>query len=169
MLANCRALNRSLSSVTWTSVGETTTAAPSAKPLRDAVSNRDRSEIVLQNIGELEKEEDLPQTDIAALDRMRRLAAKPRDVLSDIHTHAAAACRRLYRQRNLVLHAGRTDAVALRASLRTAAPLVGAGFDRIVHAHYVDGLKPLEIAARARIALATVNTLGGPSCIDLLA
>jgi hypothetical protein len=41
--------------------------------------------------------------------------------------------RRLYRQRNLVLHWGRMNAVGLRAALRTAAPLVGAGMDRIAH------------------------------------
>jgi|SRR5579871_294690 len=75
---------------------------------------------------------------------------------------------RLYRQRNLVLHGGKTDGVALRASLRTAAPLVGAGMDRIAHAWYVDGLSPLELAARARISLDTVGSADSRKCVDLL-
>ena len=72
------------------------------------------------------------------------------------------AFRRLYRQR------GRTDGVALQASLRTAAPLVGVGIDRIIHAHYVDGLSSLQLVARAKVSLATVGTKSGPACTRLL-
>ena len=75
---------------------------------------------------------------------------------------------RLYRQRNMVLHGARMDAVALRASLRTAAPLVGAGIDRIIHAHYVGKVAPLPLTARAQIALATIGTEGGPRITTLL-
>ena len=51
-----------------------------------------------------------------------------------MHTHMEAALLRLYRRRNLVMHAGRIDAVASRAALRTTAQIVGAAFDRIAHA-----------------------------------
>jgi hypothetical protein len=49
-------------------------------------------------------------------------------------------------------------AVALRSSLRTAAPLVGAGFDRLAHAHYVNKLAPKALAAHARTALQTITS-----------
>ena len=133
-----------------------------------APSNRDRAVAVMQGLAAFAGEERLGVSEKAALARMRALVASPRRVLADVRDHAAAAFRRLYRQRNLVLHWGKTDAVALRASLRTAAPLSGAGFDRIVHAHYVDRLKPLELTARAQVALATVGSATGPSCVDLL-
>lgn len=110
----------------------------------------------------------LPPSDRAAVARMQELLAEPHNVLEVVAEHASVAIRRLYRQRNLVLHWGKTDAVALRASLRTAAPLVGAGIDRIIHAHYVDGLSPLQLVARAKSALATVGMAGGPHCTDLL-
>lgn len=73
-----------------------------------------------------------------------------------------------YRHRNLVMHWGRTDAVALRASLRTAAPLIGEGMDRIAHAWFVEGILPLELAARASIGLALVNSSGGREIVNLL-
>jgi hypothetical protein len=107
-------------------------------------------------------------SDRAAALRIQKLLRSPHAVLADVCQHAAMAFRRVYRQRNLVLHWGRTDAVALRACLRTAAPLVGAGLDRIIHAYYVDRLNPLQLVARARIALSTIGTTGGPSCTELL-
>lgn len=107
-------------------------------------------------------------SDRAAALRMQKLLRNPHAVLADVCQHAEIAFRRVYRQRNLVLHWGRTDAVALRACLRTAAPLVGAGLDRIIHAYYVDRLNPLQLVARARIALSTVGSTGGPSCTELL-
>ena len=67
----------------------------------------------------------------------------------------------------MVLHWGKTDAVGLRASLRTAAPLVGAGMDRVAHAWFVEKTSPLELAARARVRLET-RTLGS-AFVDLLA
>jgi hypothetical protein len=107
-------------------------------------------------------------SDVAATARMKAVLVNPRPKLNDVQTHAADAFRRLYRQRNLVLHGGKTSAVALRASLRTAAPLVGAGIDRVVHARYVDKLRPLELAARAKIGLGTISPGRGGACVDLL-
>jgi len=100
---------------------------------------------------------------------MRKLLTAPRKTLEDLRTHITDSFGRLYRQRNLVLHWAKTDGIALRASLRTTAPLVGAGMDRIAHAWYVDNLRPIELAARARVALATVSDTNIESCIDLLA
>lgn len=139
-----------------------------ANKLKDIEENRDRAALVAQaiasgNIPTLDE-----PSDEAAFERMRVLLASPSDKLADIQIHATDAFRRLYRQRNLVLHGGKTSAVALRASLRTAAPLVGAGVDRIVHGRYVDRLHPLELAARARLALVTAGA-DPADCVDLLA
>lgn len=100
--------------------------------------------------------------------RTLEMLRNPRKTLTLVQEHASNAFRRLYRQRNMVLHGARTEAVALRASLRTAAPLVGAGIDRIIHAHYVGNVAPFPLTAQAQIALATVGTDGGPSITTLL-
>jgi hypothetical protein len=108
-------------------------------------------------------------SDRAAYLRMQKLLRSPSKVLSDIQTHLADAFYRLYRQRNLILHGGKTNSVALGGSLRTASKLVGAGMDRIAHAWYVKNMRPIELAARSKSAIllvpendpiASVNLLG---------
>jgi len=76
--------------------------------------------------------------------------------------------RRLYRQGNIVLHGGSTESVALDAALRTAAPLVGAGLDRVAHAYLADGITPLALAATAETSLALVGAQDAPPVTDLL-
>ncbi|MEU3343615.1 hypothetical protein ABZ723_01150 [Streptomyces sp. NPDC006700] len=107
-------------------------------------------------------------SDWPAAQRMADLVRDPRPVLSDVAGAFRIALRRLYRTRNIILHGGATQGVALEASLRTAAPLVGAGLDRIVHAAYAEGLDPLDLAARAEVALTLVNGETGLSVVDLL-
>lgn len=107
-------------------------------------------------------------SDQAALNRIEKLLNSPRKVLFDLKTYVHDAFARLYRQRNLILHGGRTDSVALRAALRTAAPLVGAGMDRLAHGLYVLKMRPIEVAARARIALNAIEDGDVKSCVDLL-
>lgn len=106
--------------------------------------------------------------DIAACYRLRPLFSDPRRLLLDVRAHAAESLRRLYRQRNLVLHSGRTEAVALGAALRTASPLVGAGIDRIVHGALAKNLAPLELLAKAEFELDRAGSDGAPSIVDLL-
>ncbi len=106
--------------------------------------------------------------DRCALDRMAKLLANPKDVLNDIRTYIEMAFRRVYRLRNLVLHGGRTRAVALRMSLRTVTPLIGAGIDRIVHSYHVRKLSPLATAAGAEIAIATIEGRPPLDCLTLL-
>ncbi|MFE2536868.1 integrase [Streptomyces sp. NPDC059371] len=107
-------------------------------------------------------------SDGPAAQRMADLVKDPRPVLGDVAGAFRIALRRLYRTRNIVLHGGATQGVALEASLRTAAPLVGAGLDRIVHAAYAEDLDPLDLAARAEVALNLVNGETGLSVVDLL-
>jgi hypothetical protein len=136
--------------------------------LSGCATNRDRADLIARDIAAGVPFGLSNDADRAAIERMKKVLADPHTVMKDIETYATGAFRRLYRQRNLVLHGGKTDGVALRASLRTAAPLVGAGMDRIAHAWYVDGLSPLELAARARISLDTVGSAGGRKCVDML-
>ena len=136
---------------------------------RNVNSNQARCDIVADAIieGRIDSST-LPPSERAALARISDVLSNPAAVLNTVCDYASITFRRLYRQRNLVLHWGRTDGAALQASLRTAAPLVGAGIDRIIHAHYVDGLSPLQLVTMAKISLATVGTKSGPACTRLL-
>jgi hypothetical protein len=139
-----------------------------APQLAACTTNRDRAKVVADSITAGVALNLTNPTDIAALERMRRLLAHPHDVLRDVQNHASAAFVRMYKNRNLVLHWGKTDAVGLDSNLRSAAPLVGAGIDRIAHAWFVERVKPMELAARARYSLETVGSPGGPHVVDLL-
>jgi hypothetical protein len=107
-------------------------------------------------------------SDLAAVQRMAKLLGNPRSELEDVATACKIALRRLYRTRNIVLHGGSTQSVALHATLRTAAPLVGAGLDRIIHAAATEGLDPLDLAARAEVALRMVAGETNLSPVELL-
>lgn len=121
--------------------------------LRGMPDNRARAERVAQAILAGEPLGLREAASECAIKRMEKLFRAPRAVLLDVQGYATDAVRRLYRNRNLVLHGGQTRAVALSATLRTAAPLVGAGIDRIVHAQATRGEHPLDVAARAAIAI----------------
>ncbi|MFF9214342.1 integrase, partial [Streptomyces sp. NPDC014791] len=107
-------------------------------------------------------------TDIAAQERMNQVVKDPRRTLNDVSKHITTAMRRLYRQRNLLMHGGSTNSVALQATLRTAAPLVGAGLDRITHAALTDGIGALSLASRAGLNLKLVGGTDGRHVADLL-
>lgn len=106
--------------------------------------------------------------DEAAIRRMAVLVAAPNRELITAKDLVADAFHRLYRQRNLILHGGMTSSVALSGSLRTVSKLVGAGMDRIAHGLYVNRLKPMELVARANIAIALADTKPPEHCAELL-
>lgn len=139
-----------------------------ADQLERLTVNRDRCGIVAQAILDRSVPTLPNPSDNAAIERMRALLRDPHAQLNDIQAHLKDSLARWYRQRNLVLHAGLTNAVALAATLRTATPLIGAGVDRIAHFRYIGRVNPIELAARARLALATVSPLRPLECIDLL-
>lgn len=131
-------------------------------------SNRDRATLMARLIAS-NRPLDLPRaTDRAALQRMDSLIRNPSPALSALQVSVSDAFHRLYRQRNLILHGGITDSIALVASLRTASKVAGAGIDRVAHGAYVQGLRPLELAARARLAIAFVPAMDPSACVDLL-
>jgi hypothetical protein len=140
--------------------------------ISECANNRERSWVVAQALsarvrldftGSRSRE-----SERAAVERMCDLLADPRRILQDVLGPFKVAIRRFYRSRNIVLHGGSTRGVALEASLRTGAPLIGAGLDRITHATLVEGLDPLDLAARAETALSLVGGETGLSVVDLL-
>jgi hypothetical protein len=99
---------------------------------------------------------------------MEVLVGAPKRTLGDVNSHMKTAFRRLYRQRNILMHGGTTGSVALPTALRTAAPLIGAGLDRLTHAALAEGVGALQLAARAQL---NIDLLGGDDArhlVDLL-
>lgn len=139
-----------------------------ATPLSLCTTNRDRAQIIANAIATGAALNLTNRSDVAAVERIHRLLGNPHATIRDIHNHISAALVRMYKNRNLVLHWGKTDAVGLQSTLRCVAPLVGAGIDRIAHAWFVEKIRPMELAARARYALETVGSPGAPQVVDLL-
>jgi hypothetical protein len=141
---------------------------------RDACeTNHDRCGVLLDElkahgITRLQFERPTKRSDWAAADRMQRMLSDPRQLLHQVEGAAKIAFRRLYRARNVVLHGGSTSSVALDATLRTSAPLLGAGLDRLTHHFFEEQVQPLDVAARAEVGLQLVDGETELSVIDLL-
>ena len=139
-----------------------------ADSLKELGSNREKAELTAKAIlnGSLPM---LPSwSDRAAVERVRDLLADPHKAMFAIRDYINDTFARLYRQRNLILHAGKTQAVALRSTLRTASPLVGAGLDRIAHGRFAGNLRPIQLAGRARTAIENLSADEPLRCVDLL-
>jgi hypothetical protein len=119
--------------------------------------NLSRSEVTLNWFRGRHAVPSLDPTDQAAVLRLAQLIDHPSQVLKRVHTYCANSFRRLYRQRNLVLHGGATMPVALPATIRTAGPLVGAALDRVAHALELENVEPLDAVARADCAIRAVG------------
>lgn len=128
-----------------------------SKALSRAETNQERCRILTEELGAnkmIGVDGNLKPSDQAAMSRVQQLLGSPTDVLARVRCYVAESIRRLYRQRNLVLHAGITDSIAMTTTLRTVPPLVGAGMDRLVHEALVTGsVDPLELVARGRVEL----------------
>jgi hypothetical protein len=103
--------------------------------------------------------------DIAALHRLENLVTEPAAALGQVRAGILSALRRLYVQRNLVMHAGSFRSVARATALRTVPAIAAAGMDRLVHAA-ADGVTPLMLAARAQVELDLLPSggTGRPLC-----
>jgi hypothetical protein len=129
-----------------------------ADELRALSTNRERADRILDALRSGEAIDLHWPSEKLALKRMEKLVKSPRDQLLAVQRRAAGCLRRLYRQRNLVVHGGQTAGFSLSVALRLAAPLVGAGLDRITHASLVDGRHPQELAARAQMEIHHAGT-----------
>lgn len=142
---------------------------PLASSLQQAGSNHERASLVEAWIAEGNPLRLEGASDLAAERRMRLLINDPQPVLARVRQYMSETFRRLYNQRNIVMHAGSLASVAMRATLRTAPPLVGAGLDRLVHASLeTPSVEPLALVARAEIELDLVGTPAGRRLADLL-
>lgn len=139
-----------------------------ADQIRGMNENREKSTHLAQLIIDGTCPEPQDWSDRAAILRLREVLVDPQGALARIKDHVQDSFARLYRQRNLILHAGKTRAVALRSTLRGATPLVGAGLDRICHARFADEITPIKLAGRARTALGSVPPGDADACVTLL-
>lgn len=109
-------------------------------------------------------------SDRAAEERMLAVIDDPGAVLARVRDYATQTLRRLFNQRNLIMHSGTFRHVALDATLRTAPGLVGAGLDRIVHASLESRgeVTALTLAARAENELELLSKGAQRRVSDLL-
>jgi hypothetical protein len=167
-LVACSWPRAELTTIAWARIHQADGPDALAEELRALATNRDRAERVFTAVV---NDEDLGLTRPAerlAVKRMERLARSPRDQLLAVQRHALGSLSRLYRQRNLVLHGGQTAGFNLATALSLAAPLVGAGLDRLTHAALVDGRQSLEMAARAKLEIHRAGSPGAPRLTALL-
>ena len=139
-----------------------------SKQLQGAATNRERSRVIGDALSSGRVLALRDPSDKAAASRMKKLMTAPRATLRDVEAHVATAMRRLYRQRNIVMHGGSIATLTLESTLRTCAPLVGAALDRITHARLTDGVGSLQLATRAQLGM---DRLGGDvpvHVVDLL-
>jgi hypothetical protein len=140
-----------------------------SRRLAECRTNKERSQVVADALTAGASSSlvlDTPH-ELAAAERMKKVINNPHGQLNDVRRVLNGVFRRLYRQRNIVVHGGSTAAIALEAALRTAAPLVGAALDRLVHAQLINNEKPLAVAARAENSLALVGDSLGPDITGL--
>ena len=168
-LVACSWPRAELTSIAWARIKQTTDPASSiVSELAGFGTNRERAERVLAAIISDEPLGLSNPAERLALTRMKKLVAAPRRELLAVRNQASDALRRLYRQRNLVVHGGMTAGFGLVSALRTAAPLVGAGLDRVAHAALTTQREPLEIAARAQLEIERAGTQDAPLLTRML-
>jgi hypothetical protein len=168
-LVACSWPRAELTTIAWARVYQ---AASSPDQLADEIeklpTNRARADRILTAIREAEDLTLVRRSEQLALRRMEKLVASPRQVLLAVRERAGDTLRRLYRQRNLVVHGGKTAGAGLSTAVRLAAPLVGAGIDRITHSALVGDHRPVEIAARAQVEIERAGTLDSPALTAML-
>jgi hypothetical protein len=131
----------------------------------NAKRNKQKTEILMREILNKSKLRFGRVEDTASAIRMQRLLAEPVGSLHLVCRYVETTFKRFYRLRNLIAHGGRTDSIVLDAGLRVAAPLIGAAFDRIHHANVTQKLSPVELIARARLR---INSLDSSQPLQLL-
>jgi hypothetical protein len=140
-LVACSWPRAELTTVAWARVYQCEGSPDSlATELAAYSTNRERADRILKALTDEEDLQLVRPAEQLALRRMEKVFRSPRSELMAVRARAGDALRRLYRQRNLVVHGGQTAGFGLASALRTAAPLVGAGLDRVTHAALVTGL-----------------------------
>ena len=86
--------------------------------------------------------------DRLALDRVLPALTDPSGEIGKLRTVLRREFARLYRKRNLIVHAGQTREHTLHAVSERLTPLIGAGIDRIVDAGFTRGTTPIQLAVQ---------------------
>jgi hypothetical protein len=129
-----------------------------AAELAAADTNRERCRLMLEAAVSNPALSMTRESSEAALMRMRDLAMSQTETLQHVRDYVASSLIRLYRQRNLILHGGFFDSLTRTTTLRCAPPLVGAGFDRIVHFALTNNeFEPDRLIAEANLAIGTAS------------
>jgi hypothetical protein len=165
-LVACSWPRAELTDLAWAKVAQDDDAL--CREILGLPSNREKALKIIEELRSGRPVRWTNQSDVAAARRVSKAVVNRKTALYDVRAYAIEAFRRLYRVRNIILHAGRTNPVALEATLRTAPPLVAAGMDRLAHAYLVSGRIPLELAARAELEVERAGSLGAPELTDLL-
>lgn len=139
-----------------------------ARLISVAPGNKERCDLVLATFRAGHMLHLAGASDAAAQERVLGLLANERNTLNEVRDQINHAFRRMYRNRNMVVHGGAANAATLEVALRTSAPLVGAVLDRIAHAQLVEDTSPLDLSARAEISLDSVSLAEGPGLTELL-
>lgn len=142
-------LRAEMTTLAWAHTASETDALATA--IEGARTNQERAEFAFGHLvggGDLSL---LRSDDRHALLRARVAIGDPYRYVESVRAALQPAMRALYRQRNLLSHAGGTSGVAINPTLERVAPLVAAGMDRIVHVALTGGQSALELAALARV------------------
>ncbi|KQQ96420.1 hypothetical protein ASF72_01825 [Arthrobacter sp. Leaf141] len=107
--------------------------------------------------------------DIAAAERVLQIDNDPEGTIKRVQGYFTDVFRRLYYQRNFVMHAAKFDSISLPSTVRSAPKLVAAGLDRVVHARHVRRpVSPLALSARAGNEIAILGQSGAQDFYRLL-
>ncbi|WP_129042826.1 hypothetical protein [Micrococcus luteus] len=122
-----------------------------ARAINDAETNYDRAALALEAVRAGKKLRLVNPSDKYALNRICCANMEPYRYLSQVRDAIKTSMHGLYRQRNLVSHAGGTMGVAIRPTLGRVSPLVAAGMDRIAHVALTSSYSAIELAAFAAV------------------
>ncbi|MFI5908739.1 hypothetical protein [Dactylosporangium sp. NPDC051541] len=166
LIVGCALVRAEMTSIAW--AHERSGTDQLAADIRAAGKNKERARLTIAAVAAGSPLVLTRHEDRNALSRVGNLVQDPHNFVVGVTRCLQRTFIALYRQRNALAHAGGTDGVALRSTLSRAAPLVSAGVDRIVDAAAKEGLRPLELAARARLRLDALRGRPPAEAVHLL-
>lgn len=166
LVTACAYVRGEMTSIAW--AHQRASSDSLSADIRAAKTNKERARLAISAITAGHTPSLPRQEDQHGLARIKDLFHNPHAFVSNVARCLEQTFHGLYRQRNLLSHAGGTDGVALRSTLSRVAPLVAAGMDRIVDAELREDVSPLELAARARVRLDALRGQPAVQAVDLL-